>query len=557
MTKAPSDGDSSLGRASLFLASGTVVSRILGFISAIILARTLGIVGSGADTFALANQLPNNIYAIVAGGVLSAVLVPHIVKAGLDRDGGQAFINKIITLGFVIFLAVAILATLLAPALVALYAQQGGVGSRGFSPDEMALAIAFAYWCLPQILFYALYSLLSEVLNARKVFGPFTWAPALNNIVAMTGLVVFGVLFPGPDTANAKEWTSEMVAVLAGSATLGVAAQAFILLAFWRRAGLGFRPDFQWRGVGLAATGRAASWMFGMIVVAQIAGIVQANVASLAAGSGAPGLAVLRFSWLIFMLPHSVVAVSLATAYFTRMSTHARDGDVDAVRSDFRDSVSRIGLFMVLASVGLIVVALPFARQFGVTFEAIAAMSTVIVLYVLGLVPFSVLFVIQRVFYALEDTRTPFFIQLAQATVFVGLALAVSALDAGRIAFGIALATTIAGWFQCLLALVLLRKKLGGLMVGSILGRYGVYFLAAIPAAAAGVGILIALGGGDPNGFLLSSAVSAGLGMAVITVVMTLVYSMVLVLMRNSDMLAVWQPLRRRLPFTRGGNTSA
>ncbi|MBT5248357.1 MAG: virulence factor MviN, partial [Microbacteriaceae bacterium] len=114
--------ESSLGRASLVLASGTVVSRVLGFLSAIILARTLGTVGAGADTFALANQLPNNIYAIVAGGVLSAVLVPHIVKAGLDHDNGQSFINKIVTLGFVIFLAVAVLATLLAPALVALYA---------------------------------------------------------------------------------------------------------------------------------------------------------------------------------------------------------------------------------------------------------------------------------------------------------------------------------------------------------------------------------------------------------------------------------------------------
>ena len=162
----PREDNRGLGRASMLLASGTVVSRVLGFISAIILARTLGTVGAGADTFALANQLPNNIYAIVAGGVLSAVLVPHIVKAGLDKDGGQSFINKIVTLGFLIFLAVAVLATLLAPALVALYAQSGGDGGRGFSPEEIALAVAFAYWCLPQILFYALYSLLSEVLNA-------------------------------------------------------------------------------------------------------------------------------------------------------------------------------------------------------------------------------------------------------------------------------------------------------------------------------------------------------------------------------------------------------
>jgi putative peptidoglycan lipid II flippase len=553
----PTRSGDSLGRASLFLASGTIVSRLLGFASAVILARTLGIVGSGADTFALANQLPNNIYAIIAGGVLSAVLVPHIVKAGLDRDGGQSFINKIVTLGFVIFLAVAILATLLAPALVALYAQQGGADARGFSPEEMALAIAFAYWCLPQILFYALYSLLSEVLNARKVFGPFTWAPALNNIVAMTGLIVFAGLFPDQNTARALEWTPSMVMVLAGSATAGVAAQALILLVFWRRAGLGFRPDFRWRGVGLANTGKAASWMFGMIVVAQLAGIVQANVASLASGSDSPGLAVLRFSWLIFMLPHSVVAVSLATAYFTKMSTHARDGDLPAVRKDFHDSVNNIGLFMVLAAVGLIVVAIPFARQFSTSVEAVLAMSAVIMVYVVGLVPFSALFVIQRVFYALEDTRTPFFLQVAQAGVFVSLALVVAGLPSQQIAVGLALSTTIAGWVQCVLAVFALRRKLGGLMLGSIAVRYLSFLAASVPAAAAGVGVLIGLGAQSSTGFLLSSAPSAALGMLIITLVMSAVYGAVLLIMGNQEMRQLTQPIIRRLPFTRGGNTSA
>jgi putative peptidoglycan lipid II flippase len=530
---------------------------LLGFISAIILARTLGIVGSGADTFALANQLPNNIYAIIAGGVLSAVLVPHIVKAGLDTDGGQSFVNKIVTLGFVIFLAGAILATLLAPALVALYAQQAGVDGRGFSPEEMALAIAFAYWCLPQILFYALYSLLSEVLNARKIFGPFTWAPALNNVVAMTGLIVFGALFPGVDTGNARAWSSDMVALLAGSTTLAVVAQALILLVFWRRAGLTFRPDFRWRGVGLSTTGKAASWMFGMIVVAQLAGIVQANVASLAAGSDAPSLAVLRFSWLIFMLPHSVVAVSLATAYFTRMSTHARDGNLPHVRADFRNSVSRIGLFMVLAAVGLVVVALPFARQFAVSADSVSAMALVIMLYVLGLIPFSVLFVIQRVFYALEDTRTPFFVQVVQALVFVSLALAVATLPTDQIAYGLALSATIAGWIQCAVALVLLRRKLGGLDTRVVLGRFGIFLLATIPAAAAGLALLLVLGGDDRDGFLLSSAPAAGIGMLAITLVMTLVYSATLLVGKNSDMLAVWNPIRSRLGLRERGNSSA
>ena len=532
------------------------MSRVLGFISAIILARTLGIVGSGADTFALANQLPNNVYAIIAGGVLSAVLVPHIVKAGLDQDGGQSFVNKIVTLGFVIFLAVAVIATLLAPALVALYAQQSGVDGRGFSEEEMALAIAFAYWCLPQVLFYALYSLLSEVLNARKVFGPFTWAPALNNIVAMTGLIVFGIVFPQHDSSDALAWTSGMVALLAGSATLGVAAQAFILLAFWRRAGLGFRPDFAWRGVGLGRTGRAASWMFGMILVAQIAGIFQANVASLAAGTEAPSLAVLRFSWLIFMLPHSVVAVSLATAYFTRMSQHASARNYARVQQDFRESVGRIGFFMVLAQTGLIVVALPFARQFGVASSAIEAMGTVIVLYVLGLVPFSVLFVVQRVFYALEDTRTPFFIQVFQATLFITLALVVSTFPTSSIAFGLALSTTLAGLAQTLLALFLLRRKLGGLGLRILVQKYALFALAALPAGAAGVGVLVMLGGREPDGFLLSHAVNAGLGMGLITVVMSGVYGLVLWIVKSSDAQSVINPMLRRLGIRSSGNTS-
>jgi putative peptidoglycan lipid II flippase len=552
----PSEEPGSLGRSSMILASGTVVSRVLGFISAIILARTLGTVGAGADTFALANQLPNNIYAIVAGGVLSAVLVPHIVKAGLDKDGGQSFVNKIVTLGFVIFLTVAILATLLAPALVALYSQSGD-GGRGFSPDDIALAVAFAYWCLPQVLFYALYSLLSEVLNARKVFGPFTWAPALNNIVAMAGLVAFSVLFPGVNTANALVWSPAMVTVLAGSATAGVAAQSLILFLFWRKAGLSFRPDFRWRGVGLGNTGRAVSWMFGMILVAQIAGVVQANVASLAAGGDAPSLAILRFSWLIFMLPHSVVAVSLATAYFTRMSTHARDGNLPAVRSDFLESVSRIGFFMVLASAGLIVVSLPFAHQFGGEPDSIRAMALVISLYALGLVAFSVLFVVQRVFYALEDTRTPFFLQVLQATLFISLALAVATLPVGQIAWGLALSASIAGGVQTLVAIFVLHQKLGGLSLTPLVLNFARFALAALPASAAGLGLLLAWGGGDGGAYLSGSALWSGVVMAGITLTMVLVYVGVLILLRSDDARAVMAPVLRRLPFTRLGNTSS
>src|SRR5690606_20443590 len=161
-----------------------------------------GSTGNGANAFALANQLPNNIYAIVAGGLLSAILVPHIVRAATHDDGGQSFVNRLLTLGIVGFAVIAVLATLAAPALVALYTLPD---ATALGDGGTALAIGMAYWCLPQIFFYALYSLLGEVLNARGVFGPFTWAPVLNNVVAIGGLVAFAILFgtsPAHDAAT-------------------------------------------------------------------------------------------------------------------------------------------------------------------------------------------------------------------------------------------------------------------------------------------------------------------------------------------------------------------
>jgi hypothetical protein len=267
MTQVPAADDpssipsrSGVGRASALLASGTMVSRLLGFVSAAVLAQTLGNKTLGANTFALANQLPNNIYALVAGGILSAILVPQIVRAGLHHDGGQKFINRIVTLGAVVFVAAAAVATVCAPLLVRLYATQSSDGSGGFTSAEIGLATAFAYWCLPQILFYALYSLLGEVLNARKVFGPFTWAPVVNNVVAIAGLLAFNLIFSSHDLGDVSAWTPGMVTLLAGSATLGVAAQAAVLFVFWRRAGLTYRPEFRWRGVGLGSVGKAAGW---------------------------------------------------------------------------------------------------------------------------------------------------------------------------------------------------------------------------------------------------------------------------------------------------------
>ncbi|NBW74130.1 MAG: murein biosynthesis integral membrane protein MurJ, partial [Microbacteriaceae bacterium] len=314
-------------KSSLIMASGTVFSRALGIIRAILLAATIGVTTNAADAFGVANQLPNNVYAIIVGGVLNAVLVPQIVKAKAHLDGGKAYIDRLLTLAIVIFGSVTVITTLSAPFLVALY-------TNGWSPSQLALATAFAYWCLPQLFFYGLYTLLGEVLNARSKFGPYMWAPVLNNIVAIIGMILFIWQFGLDPIGNRSvdQWTQSQITLLAGTATLGVASQALILFVFWKRMGLTFNLNFSWRGVGLGPAMRAASWTLGMLVVSQIGGVVQTAVASTAIGGRAffagqeiaiASVAAMSIAWLIFMLPHSVATVSIATAYFTRMSTHA------------------------------------------------------------------------------------------------------------------------------------------------------------------------------------------------------------------------------------------
>lgn len=542
-------GRGGIGRASALLASGTLVSRVLGFLKVIVLANTIGQVGSAsANAFGLANQLPNNIYALIAGGVLGAVLVPQIVRASLGTDGGQAFINKLVTLGIVVFAGLTIVATLAAPLLVGLYAQGSADGERGFDPATMALATAFAWWCLPQIFFYALYSLLGEVLNARQAFGPFTWAPVLNNVVAIGGLLVLASLFGEDYLQSPTVWTPALVALLAGSATLGVAAQALILTVFWRRTGLRFRPDFAWRGVGLRRTGQAAGWVFGMVLVTQLAGIVQSRVASLA--NEAASIATLQNSWLIFMLPHSVIAVSVATAYFTRMAGSASTGNTAALRTDVSAALRGIGLVIVFAAVAVAVVAFPLARVFEQSFDDVGAMASVLIGYLVGLVPFSALFVLQRAFYALDDTRTPFFVQLAQSALFVLGTLLVATVPVEWIGVSLALVTSVAGTVQAVLLAVLLRRRLGGVDGRLLVRRHVQYAVFALVAGVIGVGVVLALGGFAPGGFAQSGIPQALLTVAVAGGVMGAAYLGLLTVSRNPDLAAVAGPVLRR--FRRG-----
>jgi putative peptidoglycan lipid II flippase len=283
-----------------------------------------------------------------------------------------------------------------------------------------------------------------------------------------------------------------------------------------------------------------------MLLLTTFAGIVQTQVVLLASGAGA-SLAAIDNAWLVFMLPHSVITVSIATAYFTRMSEHAHLGALEKVRDDFSSAVRGVTGILVLAAAVLIVVAYPFAAVFQPGLERASALGNVIIAFAIGLVGFSMLFVVQRTFYALGDTRTPFFFTLFQVIVFTAAALACIALPIEWIAVGVAFATTLAGTAQLILAMVLLRRKLG-LLEGrrialSLLRDIG----AVLVPVAAGLGLLIALGGTTPGGFAVADRTGAILSMAIIGIVMAVLYFASLWLMRSPELRGFAAPLLARL----------
>lgn len=536
---------SGIGRASVLIGAGTIVSRLTGFLRAVVLVSAVGATSAGGNAFAVANQLPNNIYAIISTGLLSAVVVPQIVKAAAHDDGGRAFVSKLFTLGTVVLLGTTVIATVAAPWLVALYAP-------GFPPAQQALATAFAYWCLPQILFYGLFALVGESLNARRVYGPYTWAPIVNNLVSIAGFLAFIWLF-GP-TGSATEWTAEMVAVLAGTATLGIVVQTAILFVFWRRTGLRIRPDFGWRGVGLGRIGKLAGWTFLMVLAGQLAGIVQSQVMS-RIPEGDPGVFVAGNAWLLFMLPYSIIVLSIGTPYFTQLSEHAAAGRDDEVRGDIGRSIRTLGLFVVGATAALGAAAVPASRIFTGSADEAAAAAWVLLAYLVSLIPLAVLFVVQRSFYAYDDTRTPFLFTILQCALVVltawGALWAFSAgmLPADRLTAAVALGQSFASVVQVIVATWLLHRRLGGVGTASWLRALGRFALAAAPAAVAGWLTFQALGGVD--GWTAADKVLGAVGAAIIGVVVLVVYVAFLAVLRAPELSVATGIVRRLLPGRR------
>ncbi|MGN6743537.1 MAG: murein biosynthesis integral membrane protein MurJ [Amnibacterium sp.] len=514
-----------LGRASAILASGTIVSRVLGFVRATLLTAVIGLTGYVPDAFNQATYVPNSIYALIGGGLFSAILVPQIVRASTGEDRGQAYVNKLVTIAILGFAVVTLVVTVGAPVLMPLF-----VGNR----DELPIAVTFAFWSLPQLFFLGLYSVLGEVLNARRSFGPYTWAPVLNNVVAIASLGVFVALF-GAVHEGATAVGPWEAAVVAGGSTLGIAAQALVLTLAWRHAGLTYRPDFRWRGVGLSATGRAAGWTLAMLLLTQVAGLVEQRVASSASGPHSASVAAMSIAWLIFMLPHSIITVSLVTVFYPRMSEHAAAEDMPALRGDVLQALRIVLLLLTLADVALVAAALPFSALFAHSSSEAAALAPVLIAYLVGLLPFTALFVLQRTFYALGDTRTPFRFTAIQVVVVVAGVLLCLLLPRPAIAAGIAAVVSFGGVVQLAVAAVLLRRRigpLGGGRMGASLIRFAVAGAAGLAVGLGLLGVLGGFGGGWPT----ASRIGGLLATVLIGLVVAVGYVLVLAALRAPEL---------------------
>jgi putative peptidoglycan lipid II flippase len=495
-------------RSSAVMAAGTIVSRILGFARTAVVAAALG-AALTADTFTVANTVPNTIYILVAGGVLNAVLVPQLVRAMKEGEAaGQAYSDRLLTLAGLALGALTLVVTVAAPLVMQLYAGQ-------LAASDTAVAVAFAYWCLPQVFFYGLYTLLGQVLNARDSFGPMMWAPVVNNIVAIVTGVAFLLLFEvDPDRPGSLS-TGEIAFFGAGT-TLGVVLQALVLLPVLRRTGFRYRPRFDFRGVGLGHTGDLAKWTLAFVLVNQVAYAVIVNLTSAIAAAGkdqldhGAGLFVYSSAYLIFILPHSIITVSLVTSALPQLSRDAADGDLRAVRATLSETWRLAGVGIVLAAAGYLALAPDLT---GVLFsggevdpEGARYIGWVTMAFAVALPLFSAQYVALRGFYAFEDTRTPFLLQVGIATTNVVVALvAYAVLPLRWRLIGIALAYGAAYLVGLLVSTRVLARRTGGLDGRRVVRTYVRLVVAAAPAAALGWLTSYAVGerlGNDPAGSL-------------------------------------------------------
>ncbi|HZY27506.1 MAG TPA: murein biosynthesis integral membrane protein MurJ [Jiangellaceae bacterium] len=511
--------------SSAVMAAGTVVSRLTGFARAMIIAAAIGL-GVTADTFNVPNVIPNTLYILVGGGVLNSVLVPALVRAiKEDADGGEGYSQRLFSVVVLVLGVASVVCVLAAPWLVRAFVSPEFLTPR-LEPffENMVM---FARFCLPQIFFYGLYVLIGQMLNARGRFGPMMWAPIINNVVAIAVFAAF-ILVMGTNTD--RPFTDTEVLVLGLGSTVGVAAQALILLPVLRRTGFRIRLRTDWRHAGLGVAARLGLWTIAFVLVNQVAYLFVVRTATggaagalVDASTTGAGYSVYANAMLIIMVPHSVITVSLATALLPQLSDHAADGDLALVRERLTDAI-RVCLAVIVPVAALLAaLSVPFVRllfDHGAATDDTGELAATLAALVPGLIAFTVHYMVLRGFYALQDTRTPFFVQLWVSGTVIAVALVIATTGPTRVTVLLAAGFSLAYLVGATVSIGRLGRRIGGmprwplvgyvlrLLVPATVGALAAYALTTVldrplDGLAGWLGDLVALAVGGTAGLLL------------------------------------------------------
>ncbi|WP_372494294.1 MULTISPECIES: lipid II flippase MurJ [Nocardia] len=460
----PQGGQSSTSRllsASGSIAIATLMSRITGFGKQLLLLTVLG--PAIASAFTVASQIPTMVEQLVLGAVLTAFVVPTLVRAEKeDADGGAAFVRRLVTMAFAVLGTAALLCTAASPLLIKyVFLSDSGKVSTG-------LTTALAFLLVPAILLYGMSSLFMAILNTHEIFKPGAWAPVLNNLVVLAVLGLYAVT-PGEITLDPMRMGQPKLLILGLGVTLGVFVQVACLLPPIKRAGIDLRPLWglddrlkQFGGMGAAVI---------LYVLISQAGFVFGTRISSHADVAGP--AIYQNAWLLLQLPYGVLGVTLLTAIMPRLSRNAAADDTPAVVDDL-SVATRLTMIAFVPVVTFLTIAGPQVGQALYGYGNFGAgdagrLGEAVSWSAFTLIPYALVLIHLRVFYAREQAWTPTWIILgitAVKMVLSALAPVLFADDHVVIALGVAnglgfvAGAVIGGW--------LLHRSLGDLRMANV-----------------------------------------------------------------------------------------
>lgn len=475
-----------LFRASGIMAVGTILSRITGFFRAILGVAVLG-TALLADSYNVANTMPNILYNLLVGGALTAIFVPQLVRSFSDEDGGNGFASRLVTTISVILLLLSLIGIIFAPLLVRLYAPE--FATAGFE-REFEIAVAFTRYCLPQIFFLGLFTMLGQVANARGSFAPLMWAPIANNLVVIA--LFAGVLVTQKDLSLGTI-TDGQIQLLGWGTTLGIVVQALILIPVVKRSGIQLRPILGISGLGKSFS--LAGWTLIYVLISQIGYLITVNVATSAAVRSAQagittgvGFTPFTSAYYIMLLPYSVVTISIVTALLPHLSKLAIDKNVDEVKKQLIRAIRMCGVVTVPSSVALLLFGslMTEVLYFGISLQDSRYIGYVLSALSLGLVAFSINLILIRGFNAFEDTKTQVISILIINIISSVLAYVfLATVKSEHVTIGLGVAFSISYIFGLFVTISLLSKHIGKFEYSHFLGQhlrlYLASFLAMLP----------------------------------------------------------------------------